>query len=250
LRAAPWWLLAALAFAPMAWGDDPCNPQAPCFSAASVVNAASFVPGALAPNTLASVFGSNFLSAYSNVQVLVGGIRSTVFYASAQQINFLVSCLLTPGTYPVVIIRDGLAGPNAQITLGSVAPAFFQLDASNVVAARPDWSLITPANPAKPGDVAVLYATGLGRTSLTSTCVSDDPPKTADSLPPGTLGILLDGVAVPPGQILYAGVAPGFSGLYQINVQLPSQVNANPEVRMSVGGQMSPPNTHLPVQPQ
>jgi uncharacterized protein (TIGR03437 family) len=235
----------------MAWGDDACNPQAPCFSAASVVNAASYVTGALAPNTLASIFGSGFLSAYGTaLQVLVGGISVPVSYSSSQQVNFLVSCLLIPGTYSVVLIRDGVASSNVEITLASVAPAFFQLDASDIVAARPDWSLITSSNPAKPGDIVTLYATGLGRTNLTSTCVSDDPPTAADSIPLSTFEILLDGVAVPQSQILYAGVAPGFSGLYQVNLQLPAQVGANPEVRMSVGGVMSPPNVHLYVQPQ
>jgi uncharacterized protein (TIGR03437 family) len=54
---------------------------------------------------------------------------------------------------------------------------------------------------------------------------------------------------VPRELILYAGVAPGFEGLYQINLQLPAQLDANPELRISLNGQTSPPNLVLPLQP-
>jgi uncharacterized protein (TIGR03437 family) len=40
--------------------------------------------------------------------------------------------------------------------------------------------------------------------------------------------------------VLYAGLAPGFAGLYQINLLLPSDLTANPQIQVAVGAQVSP----------
>lgn len=242
------WLLAALAFAPLLRADEACKPLAPCFSAAGVVNAASSVPGALAPNTLASIYGVNLSAALSNVQVMVGGIRAPVYYASPQQVNLVIPCSTKAGDYTISVMRDGWYGPEVRITLFDVAPAFFQLDADSAAAARPDGSVITKNAPARPGEIVVLYATGLGRTIQADKCVSDTPPASADSIPRDAFDILLGGVAVPRERILYAGVAPGFAGLYQVNLQLPESVSADPEIQISMAGQASPPKLHLRVQ--
>ena len=63
------------------------------------------------------------------------------------------------------------------------------------------------------------------------------------------LSILLDGVAVNPSAIDYAGVAPGFAGLYQINLTLPVSTGSNPEIRLRLDGASSIPGVHLPVSP-
>jgi uncharacterized protein (TIGR03437 family) len=60
--------------------------------------------------------------------------------------------------------------------------------------------------------------------------------------------LLLNGAAVDPKRIQYAGLAPGFAGLYQVNVQLPDDAPPNPETRMSIGDQTSPPGRMLPLQ--
>jgi uncharacterized protein (TIGR03437 family) len=54
------------------------------------------------------------------------------------------------------------------------------------------------------------------------------------------LHILLDGVATAAGSILYAGLAPGYAGLYQINLRLPSPLPVNPQIQLSVGSLTSP----------
>jgi uncharacterized protein (TIGR03437 family) len=61
--------------------------------------------------------------------------------------------------------------------------------------------------------------------------------------------VLLDGNPVDPGNIAYAGIAPGFSGLYQINVALPATTGSNPEIRIAIGPAVSLAGLHIPVQP-
>ena len=53
-------------------------------------------------------------------------------------------------------------GTGHSVTLARAAPGLFQLDLQNAVATEADGSVLTPATPAKPGDIVILYATGLG----------------------------------------------------------------------------------------
>ena len=233
--------------------------DAPIYSAASLVNAADNQSGWLAPNTIATLYGKNL--AYGtqtlpgnspvggDATVNISGYVAPLYYLSPTQINFLIPPNLLPGPTTVQLVIDGLAGPPISVTLGATAPALFQLDQQNVIATRADWSLITPAAPAKPGDVVVLFATGLGHTV---------PPASYGELPsvPAPLAmlsdfeVLLDGNTVDPSDIAYAGVAPGFSGLYQINVTLPAPTGANPEIRIAVGAAVSVAGLHIAVSPQ
>jgi uncharacterized protein (TIGR03437 family) len=61
--------------------------------------------------------------------------------------------------------------------------------------------------------------------------------------------VLLDGNPIDSGDIAYAGVAPGFSGLYQINVILPTTTDSNPEIRIAIGAAVSIAGLHIPVGP-
>jgi uncharacterized protein (TIGR03437 family) len=145
-------------------------------------------------------------------------------------------------------VIDGLAGPAIQLTLSPAAPGLFQLDLQNAVATEADGSVLTLASPAKPGDIVILYATGLGE--VTPPAIYGQLPTAAAPLVAGAnLAILLDGLAVDPSAIYYAGVAPGFAGLYQINVTLPASTGLNPEIRLQLDGASSIPGVHLPVSP-
>jgi uncharacterized protein (TIGR03437 family) len=52
---------------------------------------------------------------------------------------------------------------------------------------------------------------------------------------------------VPSQNIWYAGITPGSPGLYQINLLLPDQIGPAPELRISMGDQMSQSLLRLPV---
>jgi uncharacterized protein (TIGR03437 family) len=94
----------------------------------------------------------------------------------------------------------------------------------------------------------VLYATGLGAT--VPPAIYGQLPMAAASLAPGAnLKIFLNGVAVDDSAIIYAGAAPGFAGLYQINVTLPGKVGTNPEIKLVMGKAASIAGVHLPVGP-
>jgi uncharacterized protein (TIGR03437 family) len=241
--------------------------DAPAYTAAGIVNAADNEPGPLAPNALASLYGvrlSYTTQAISpadiqggvlptvlpgtGVHVLVGNLPATIYYVSPTQINFLVPANLLPAPSTVQVVLDGHSGPQVQIKLAAASPGLFQLDAKNVIAISAEGSVITPKAPAKPGGIVILYATGLGQTM---------PPVPYGQLfnqaaPLEQLSdfkLVLDGVTAPASAVAYAGIAPGFAGLYQINIVLPTSTKPNPEIRIGFGKQLSKAGLHLPVEP-
>jgi uncharacterized protein (TIGR03437 family) len=254
-------LLAASAAGHSTWADSSSLLSAPSYSQASIVNAASNVPGALAPNTLATIYGSGLsyvtvaitpaeLGAGlptalrgAGVRVLTCGIPSPLYFVSPSQINFLVPAELSAGNCGVQVIRESLAGPVVAVTLFDAWPALFTADGQVPAATTADGLTVTAGKPVHPGDVVVLYGTGFGQTS----------PPISDGLIPRfaarteqPIQILLDGKLVESG-VLYAGITPGFGGLYQINLIIPAETAANPEVVVWIAGRASQSSVRLPL---
>jgi uncharacterized protein (TIGR03437 family) len=148
----------------------------------------------------------------------------------------------------VQVVLDGHSGPAVKIMLAATSPALFQLDAQNAVAVYPDGTVITPQAPAKPGEIILLYATGLGQT-LPPVPYGQLFNQAAPLEQFADFQLVLDGVATDPGAVAYAGIAPGFAGLYQINLILPKSTQANPEIQIGFGKELSVSGIHLPVDP-
>ena len=235
----------------------------PYYTSASIVNAADSQNGPLAPNAIGSIYGQGLSYTTASldvadlaagvlpiglgaVNVLVGGLPATLFYVSPTQINFLVPSILIPGRTTVQVVHDGLAGPSAKIDIADASPALFQVDAQTAIATRLDGSLVTSAAPGRPGDVLTLYATGLGHT-VPPVSYRSIPNKAAPLERLAEFQVLLDGAPLDRSLVLYAGVAPGYAGLYQINVKMPDAVGPNPAVQISLGALISPPGLLLPL---
>ena len=260
-------LLALTCLGSPAAAENGGSGSAPTYSSASIVNSATNASGPLAPNTIASLYGQNLswttravsaddvrqgslptMLAGTGVWVLINNVPAPLYFVSPTQINLLIPGNLLPGDAWLQIVRDGRAGPKVRLRLREAAPALYLLDESTAIAVRPDGSVATVNNPARPGEIVVLYGTGFG--------------PTRPGFPPGALapfaaelekrdefGLWLDGVPVAPEDLLYVGVTPGFAGLYQINLRLPAHVGPRPEIRIAAAGIPSPAGVYLPVRP-
>src|SRR5262249_4122997 len=85
-------------------------------------------------------------------------------------------------------------------------------------------------NPAKPGDTIIVYATGLGVTNPNvdaGTVAPTSPLPRATNDVTATAG----GVAA---NVLYAGLAPGLVGFYQINLTIPTTVPVASQIPVAV----------------
>lgn len=143
---------------------------------------------------------------------------------------------LYPIALRITVVEDGVPGASfdAQTVFGnlhivnscdSIARLFSSDSGSECLpmVRRPDGSLISWRNPAKTGEVVSVYLTGLG-------------------IEKGERGLLVNfafgplAPAIPPDpyssaatKALYAGPAPGFAGLYQVNVKLPDRLPQMPQ---------------------
>lgn len=106
----------------------------------------------------------------------------------------------------------------------------------------------TCAQPAHVGDVVQIFLTGLGNATpggdptgkpLATGSVAPaggDPLYLTVQMPTVTIGGL-------PAPVQYSGIAPGFAGLYQINVQIPAGVQPGDDVAVQVSMPGSPWDT-------
>ncbi len=255
-------VLAGTAFAFSAWADGAIV-QAPSYATTGIVNAASYTADALAPNTIASIFGTNLSfntkslgaqdlvggempTSLGGVTVYISGVAAGIYYVSPTQINFLIPSALIPGVTKLAVVRESVAGPYVAITLQETGPAVFQDATHQIIATHLDGSLVDRVAPATAGEWIVLYAEGLGRTVPDAESYALDTG-IAPLQDRGDFAVLVSGVAVPPPSIYYAGLTPGYAGLYQVNVQLPETPGTNPEIRLQTGNTLSAPKTWLAV---
>jgi uncharacterized protein (TIGR03437 family) len=236
---------------------------APSYTAASIGNAATSSAAVLAPNTLTTIYGANLSWSeralvpsdirngklpyeLAGVQVFLGSLRAHVIYASPRQVNFLVPGTLSPGEFDLWLTRDGVAGPKVRIRLAESSPGLFGTDDKTVIATHSDGSMITRDSAAAPGEIIVLYATGMGRTAPDSQD-GEVPTIPARIRKLADIAILLNEEVLDASRILYAGVTPGCAGLYQINFRLPDPLPPNPDIRLFLGADGTPGGLSLPT---
>jgi uncharacterized protein (TIGR03437 family) len=162
-------------------------------------------------------------------------------------VNVLIPPSLIAGPVTFQLQNDGLYGPPVQLMLSAAAPALFQQDAVNVIATHGNWPVITPQSPAQPGEIVVLYATGLGLTAPEA-IPNQIPTAAAQVVDLADFRVTLNGIDVDPARIFYVGVTPGYAGLFQINLQLPDNCPPTPEIRIGFASVLSPAGRTLPVQ--
>lgn len=262
----PFVLFAGLLFAGFC-GDLQGADTGPSYSAQSIVHSATQTVEALAPNTIATIYGTNLAfstgsaegykagsvlpTSLAGVTLLVNGQPAHLFFVSPTQINFLIPYELTAGTALVTVTRNSLAGPTIKVVLNATSPGVFPIlstdgSPNTVIATHLNGSLVLAGNPAVAHEIIVLYVAGLGR--VTPDTVSGKLITSAASIVAASqLQITLANTPVPAANVLYAGLAPGFAGLYQINLRLPDTLTANPEIRVVVAGQTSQAQVVLPA---
>jgi uncharacterized protein (TIGR03437 family) len=244
----------------------------PSYSAAGIVNASNYAVGPFAPNSVIAVFGvglardehklvdadlvactSSVMAArclpleLNYVRVYVQDQPVPLLYVAPGQVNFLMSSVETAGPVKVRVVTEGITGPEIVVTLVDAAPALFSMTGGYVIAQDVKGNLLTADAPAHVGDTVVVYLTGLGRTSP-NPAVGEIPNYAANMLAISSLKVTLDGTAVDPSLIKYAGLTPGSAGLYQINIYIPDGAHNNPEIQVTAGDLPAQTGLKLPVQ--
>ncbi|MFB3829735.1 MAG: hypothetical protein ACE15B_23395 [Bryobacteraceae bacterium] len=248
-----------VAFGTSARCESSVKTAAPEYSAGSIAHSATNTAGPFAPNIPISIYGTDLSweqktaagearlpERLGGVQVLANRTPAPLYFVSPKQVNALIPASAVEGDMEIVVVREGTHGPAVKLKLETVAPGLYQ-SGEFAVAIHADWTLITPEKPARPGEAIVLYAAGLGRTVVRFGDFDFAPAGLgADALAlqnRKSVRVVVGGAPVEP---FWAGAAPGFAGLYQVNVVLPETLAAKPEIRISVGDAISPA-TFLPA---
>ena len=207
-----------------------------------VVNAASYLPG-VSPGAVATIFGPNLssvsdiVSADTNplptqlldISVVVNGVYAPLFnvaYANGEdQISFQVpyETPVGPNAVDIQVLNNGNVVATLQSDSFTEDPGIFLYGNNYAVAVRyPDYQLIGPDSPAYPGDILIVYTTGLGPLTvplLDGYGAPSDPLAYTQE----PFEALINGESC---QILFSGLAPGFVGLDQINLVVPEDAPA------------------------
>jgi uncharacterized protein (TIGR03437 family) len=234
----------------------------PRFSANQVVNAASFVPG-LTPGSLGTVFASGVRQAagitaadviplpvaLDGVSLTVGGIAAPVLSVSnvsgGEQVNFQVPFEIAGrSSVDMVVSRAGASSaPQTVPVLVEQPGVYASPPGSGIAVHNADYTLVTTASPLTVGEVVFVYASGLGAVTsapLTGSAAGARPTSDVRASVRATFG----GQTC---QVLFAGLAPGFVGVYQVNFRVPPGVPAGArDFVLGVGGADSPVVT-LPI---
>jgi len=237
----------------------------PQLAPVSLTNAASLIPGALAPGEIFSIFGNGIgpasaaIGSYdsngmlsttlANVQVMFNSTPAPLFYVQAQQINAQVPYEMAgQASAQLQVVYQGSTVAQMEVALVDANPALFTLNygTGNAVVLNQDGTINSAQNAAAPGSIVTLYATGEGQTSPAgATGRSAISPYPRPLLPVSLT------IADIPASILYAGDAPGFVGLMQIDAQLPTGFvpSGNLSVVLTLGTYQSPPGVTIAVAP-
>ena len=261
------------------------NARTPCIVPGGVV-AAGLSPTllrSLSPGALATAFGQNFTdpdaehgvtsadiqagnlpTRLTGVCVMLGGVAAPLLYVGQGQINFQVPDTALSDSVSVQVLRncgsaDELRSNREIVTVRAASPELLALahyaEGGNPVAAIDALDQTLIADPsslpgqvvraAKTGDVLTLFAIGLGRT---------DPPLAPGALAGSAASLTSDahveiqGWELEPADVLYAGVTPGFAGLYQISIRIPKRFASFygcAAIAVRVGNVLSPTGTYL-----
>ena len=227
---------------------------APSVNDLGVVNNASFAAGSnpVAPGTIVAVFGTNLndgsttlsssfgpngtlVTTLGGAQFKVNGTPVPIFYSTPSQLGVQVPTSLTGASATIAVEVAGQASVSKTILLDTFAPGIFSVNQSGhgqgaILFANTN-TLVAPsgsipgrdARPAKPGDFLTIFCTGLGQVSPP---LATGAPATSNTTV-ATPTVTIDGI---PASVTFSGLAPGFVGLNQVNVQVPAGVRSADDV--------------------
>jgi uncharacterized protein (TIGR03437 family) len=225
----------------------------------ATTNGASFLEG-VSRGAIATIFGTDLANevalaaaiplprTLAGAQVLVGGFTAPLYYVSPGQINFQVPFEAPLGVaVPVQVVRNGLPGPESFMLIGENSFGAFLYDrlpgVREAVIVHANGQLVTPSNPARAGEVVIVYGTGTGgieNPPQTGAASRADPLAVSRTLPEVILSGNTSAVAA---TVQFMGMTPEFVGLVQLNIQLP--VTRPPDSALQLGIRFSAQESYL-----
>ena len=236
-------------------GTLAANALPPVVNSGGVVSSATFT-GRLpvAPGSLVSIFGSRLAdrtaaaerlpleTTLANTSATLGGRSLPLLFSSDGQVNAVIPFGTATDTPQQLLIRRGnaLAVPEP-VTVVPAQPDVFLVPLGSETApavTNVNFGLVNlPQNSIRPGDAIIVFCTGLGATTPLATVGSAAPAEPLARTERVTR-VTVGGVEA---NVVYAGLAPGFTGLYQVvAVTAASTPAGNVPVVVTTDGKSNP----------
>jgi uncharacterized protein (TIGR03437 family) len=239
------------------------NPSVPIVSSGGLVSSVDF-SSAPALGLLVSVFGSGLadgtassgvplVSQLGSTSVVLSGRVLPLLYVSDSVVNVAIPYDLQVNTsQQLVVLRGNAVSVPVPMPVFASAPSVVSASGTGSgqglvyrlngqVAARADTS-----SPAAAGDTLVIYAVGLGAVTP-ALAVEDGASVNQLEYTAAPATVTIGGV---PASVGFAGLTPGYPGLYQVNATMPGGVTPGTQVpvKVSVAGKSSQSNIFIAVQ--
>ncbi|HUA22001.1 MAG TPA: hypothetical protein VMB25_24825 [Bryobacteraceae bacterium] len=256
----------------------------------SAVGAANSVPPvtSISTNSLFTLYGTSFApqsvshavtqqDLLNNGTTLPTNLASTcvesngtpwpLLYVSATQINALAPNIPASGTVPLTVVANCGTGNDVtsatyNATVAAAAPEFLYFvdnvngqdpvaaieNATGAYVGTPNLLPGSTFAPAHPGDVLAAFGVGWGATNST------DPIGTLATAAASVIGNYSLTVGGQDAKVLYAGLTPGFAGLYQVDFVVPSLPSGsgpgpfNQALVLTVNGVTTPTGGYITVE--
>jgi len=205
-----------------------------------VVNSASFAPftAGVSPGEYITLFGTNIglgnLQVASSiplptklggVQVLINNVPAPILYVSSTQVSVIVPYEITTSVAQIQVVNSGTTSNAVTELVNQTTPGVYTLTQNGIgygATIHQDGSVVSPSHPAQIGETVSVFLTGLGGV-FPSIADGAAAPSSTLSTTSNTIGVDIGGIVA---TVQFAGLAPGFVGLYQLNVTIPSGVTA------------------------
>lgn len=232
----------------------PAPPPTPVIT--GLVNGASYANGPVAPGEIVTIFGENLgpqtlaTGAYDDddnlgaeldgTQVTFNDVAAPLLYASSGAIGAIVPFELAGSDQATVQVSyNGQPSAAETYNVALTAPGIFTQNASGsgeAMVLNQDSSPNSTSNPAAPGSIIVVYATGGGVTNP----VDKDGSIAQSEDPLAAIAAVSATVGGQAAQVVYAGDAPGqVAGMVQFNIQIPKGVQGSVPVIVTIAGSSS-----------
>lgn len=205
------------------------------------------------PGALISIFGQNMTATSSDASGLDGGVlpirmngtevrvgsrQAALLFVSDKQINAQVPFDTDTGNAQVFVVRnDNSFSAPFSLNVRPTSPGIFVTQFGAAVVKVSDSSLVSSSNPAAADELLAIFWTGGGKTTPAIANGQLAPTAGPLSIPVAAPTVTIGGVSA---VVLGAALAPGFAGLYQVNVRMPSGVGSgNQPVVITAGDQRS-----------
>jgi uncharacterized protein (TIGR03437 family) len=208
----------------------------------SIGNAASGQANFIAPGSLATVYGSGSINIpparfpiptnVSGVTMNINNVAAPLLFGSNNQINVQIPFETPPGPATATLMSGGNVVGTVSFLVEPVAPGLFLLGQGRAAVSNQDFSINAPGNPAAAGSVIAAYLTGLGAVDnpvTTGLATPATPLSRAAALVTATIGGFR-------ATVQFAGLAPGFAGLYQVNLEVPQLAPGDYSLVITAGG--------------